>query len=274
MKRRAGLTYREAEAVRMYAEERAHRTFHPLRPGLSQLIPHLLRSGAFILGVPKGVVDTSFRIHDHDSTDQLVEGQEVRYQGPQLGQFHKRVVMGLLLLAAGKDADEPLKFNARKFLALIGREECTTNVQALRRALADLRAGTFTVTKYDGDVGAVFGIVSEAEWVKRSFCVVMSRRFAHALESLGRTYIPMKARNRLADGVQTALADLIWSTKACMIEITDLARMWGREPVQLGREITQVLRKLKEAGILQSFTRRRGRFHFERVTSIIWNASV
>lgn len=263
---RNGLSYKEAEALRIEKEMEAYRNYHPVRPGVSQLMPHLLRSGAFVIGVPRGHVSTTFQVHRHDSIDEVVVDQEVRYDGPQLGQFHKRVLLGLLLLAAGHEGNVSLTFTADVFLHSIGRDVCTTNVQALRRVLADLRAAAFTVTRYEGDTGEVFGFISEAAWVRRSFTVTMSRRFASALETLGRTYIPMRQRSQLADGLQTALADLIWATRGSMLQVADLAVLWGREPVQLGREITQVLRKLKAAEVLSSFQRRRGRFEFVRST--------
>lgn len=264
--RRHQYSYREAEAIRIDKEMEAYRTYHPARPGVSQLMPHLLRSGAFVIGVPRGHVNTVFQVHRHDSIDEVVSDQEVRYDGPQLGQLHKRVLLGLLLLAAGREGDVALTFAADHFLRSIGRDVCTTNVQALRRVLADLRAATFTVTKYAGDTGEIFGFISEAAWVRRTFTVTMSRRFASALETLGRTYIPMRQRNQLADGLQTALADLIWATKGSMLQVADLAVLWGRAPVQLGREITQVLQKLKAAEVLISYQRRRGRFEFVRST--------
>src|SRR5437868_15304022 len=96
-------SYREAEAIRIDKEMEAYRTYHPARPGVSQLMPHLLRSGAFVIGVPRGHVSTVFRVHRHDSIDEVVVDQEVRYDGPQLGQLHKRVLLGLLLLAAGRE---------------------------------------------------------------------------------------------------------------------------------------------------------------------------
>ncbi|MDM0018016.1 hypothetical protein [Variovorax saccharolyticus] len=258
--------YKELEEARRWKEEEAYRTYHPARPGLSHMMPHLLRSGAFTAGAPSGHVSAVFQVHRHDSLDELVHGQEVRYEGPQLGQFHKRVLLGLLLLAAGRDADVTLAFTADEFLRSVGRDVCTSNVKALRRVLSDLRAATFTVTRYAGDSGEVFGFISEADWLGRAFTVTMSRRFASALETLGRTYIPMHQRNLLADGLQTALADLIWATKGTMIQVADLAVLWGREPVQLGREITHVLGKLCAAGVLTSFRRRRGKFEFERAT--------
>ena len=257
-------SYREAEAIRFDKEEAAHRTFHPARPGVSQLVPHLLRSGVFSAGHASGDISRTFRVHRHDSTDAVVEDQRVRYDGPQLRQFHKRVLLGLLLLAAGKDGGVTLVFNAQTFLRSIGRDDSTANVGALRRALVDLRRATFTISTYAGDSGEVFGLISEATWVRRTLTVTMSRRLAFALQSLGRTYIPMRQRNLLADGVQTALADLIWSTSVTRMQVTDLAAMWGREHVQLGREITVALGKLKAAGVLKSFNRRRNAFDFER----------
>lgn len=256
--------YQEAEALRLDKQEKAYRVFHQTRPGVSQLVPHLLRCGVFSAGHARGDVSKTFQVHRHDSTDALVDGQRVRYDGPQLGQFHKRVLLGLLLLAAGKDVDVTLVFNAQVFLRSIGRDDSTQNVGALRLALVDLRRATFTVTTYAGDSGEVFGLISEATWVRRTFSVTMSRRLAFALESLGRTYVPMRQRNLLADGVQTALADLIWSTNVQRMQVSDLAAMWGREHVQLGREITAALGKLKAAGVLKSFNRRRKAFDFER----------
>lgn len=266
-------SFREAEEARFEKEMRALRTYHPGRPGISHLMPQLLRSNVFSVGQPRGNVDSMYSVHRHDSLDAYAEGQEVRYQGPQLGQLHKRVVLGLLLLAAGKDGDVRLRFTADALLQSIGRRVCTGNVRQLRRVLEELRRGTFTVTRYEGDSGSVFGLISEVEWVKRDFIVTMSRRFASALETLGRTYIPMSARNQLADGLQTALADLIWSTRCSMIQVADLALLWRREPVQLGREISKCLRRLEKVGIITSSQRRRGLFHFEKSSKPLLEAS-
>lgn len=265
---RGNASFREAEVARFEQEMRAFQTYNPGRPGISHLMPHLLRSNVFSVGQPRGNVDATYSVHRHDSLDEYAEGQEVRYQGPQLGQLHKRVVLGLLLLAAGQDGDVRLRFTADALLESIGRRVCTGNVRQLRRVLEELRRGTFTVTRYQGDSGSIFGLVSEVEWVKRDFTVTMSRRFASALETLGRTYIPMSARNQLADGLQTALADLIWSTQCSMIQVADLARLWRREPVQLGREISRCLRRLESVGVLTSSRRRRGLFHVEKASNL------
>ncbi|WP_431274652.1 hypothetical protein ACQ858_22080 [Variovorax ureilyticus] len=274
MARDRHLGYSEAQHIRIEEEIEAFRKYHPARPGIGQLVPHLLRSGVFGVGFPKGQIDAVFDIHRPDSVDEPVEGQFIAYKGPKLGQFHKRVLLGLLLLAAGLKGDASLEFSAKDFLGLIGRDVCTANVGALRSALIDLRAATFTITKFQGDRGVVFGLITEASWAKRNFAVEMSAKLAYALEALGRTWIPMRARNRLADGLQTALADLIWSTKVSMIEIAALAKLWNREPVQLGREITEVLRKLKAAGILESYQRRRGRFEFVKSSQVFYEDSI
>lgn len=258
--------YNELAEVRRWKEEEAYRTFHPARPGVSQMIPHLLRTNAFAVGPPCGMVDTQFAVHRHDSLDEREEDEAVRYTGPQLGQFHKRLLLGLLLQAAGQPGDVTLRFTASEMLNSIGRDVCTANVDALRKAFTELRSATFTVTKFRGDRGEVFGFISDAEWIKRRFTVRMNRRFASALEALGRTYIPMEKRNRLSDGLQTALADVIYATNVSMIQIDDLAELWGREPVQLGRDVTAALVKLQQAEVITSYRRSRGKFHFERGT--------
>lgn len=244
--------------------EKSHRTYHAIRPGVSQMIPDLLRSGVFTVGVPTGAVNAIFAVHKHDSIDAEKEGHLVRYTGPQLGQFHKRILLGLLLLAAGKEGDITLNFTADEFLKSIGRDYCTANVDALRRALADLRAGTFIVTKYQGEQGQVFGFVSSVEWYKREFSVRMDHKGAWALQNFGRTLIPMDKRNQLSDGLQTALADLMYATRQDTYEIVDLAKIWGREPVQLGRDVTAALKKLLIEGVLTSYERCRGKFRVEK----------
>jgi hypothetical protein len=252
-----------------YAEQRFYASiadqFYPkLRRGASAMVPHLMRTGVFAIGPVSGLVDQIYPVRSYESIDVQEDKQEVRYLGPRLGQFHKRVVLGLVALASEKLGNISLRFHANDFLELLGRDVCTANVDALRTALGELRAATFTVRHFPADRGEVFGFISNAEWSRRRFTVTMDQRFAQALHFLSASYVPLKLRNRLADGVQTALADLLFATTASLFPIDALASMWNREPVQLGRDLTPALKRLKEVGLLREYWRTRGKFRVER----------
>ncbi|SEK14923.1 MULTISPECIES: hypothetical protein [unclassified Variovorax] len=258
------LSWREREAVRAQKEEDAARAFQVLKPGFSQMISHLLRSDVFAVGTASGEGSLRFPIYCHDSLDVQATGETVKYMGPRLDQFDKRVLLALLEQASGRQGDCECHFTAAEILEAMGRDLCSANVNRLRTSLTNLRAATITVALYERDSGYVFGLISDASWRGRKFSVRMDWRLAQALNTLGRTYIPMRQRRRLADGIQTALADLIYSTKVDLIQIRDLATMWGRDPEQLGRDITVALAKLVHAKVLQSYRRRRGFFTFTK----------
>jgi hypothetical protein len=247
-----------------FNRETAHRSFPALRDGCSAMIPHLLRSAVFSIGPPSGLVERSFRVHRHDSVDVQEAGQDIRYVGPQLGQVHKRAIYALVLRAAGKSGAFGMRFHARELLESMGRDHNTTNIEALKRVLGELRAATFTVRQFDGDRGHIFGFVSNVDWKGRMFSIDMDPRFAAALAYLSASFIPMQMRNQLADGVQTALADLVFATRTDFFQISALAQMWEREPVQLGRDLTVALKRLHDVGLLASYERKRGHFKIER----------
>lgn len=258
-------TQDEWDEVRFYAAN-SHRRFPELKRNTSAIVPHLLRCGVFNVAPESGLrlVDQVFPIHRHDSVDAFAGEQKVHYVGPRLWQGHKRVLLALTTMAAGRVGYIELEFRADELMGLMGREASTRNVESLIRLLRDLRAGTFTVRHHATDAGAIFGCLTAATWERRNFSVTMDPRCASALDELSKTFIPLARRNLLSDGMQTAIADLICATNTDFFQVEPLARMWGCDPVQFGRQVTPALHRLSEAGILESYVRQRGHFKIRR----------
>ncbi|QUN27725.1 hypothetical protein KB879_27315 [Cupriavidus sp. KK10] len=241
-----------------FNEEQAYRYYPKTREGFCLMMPALLRSAVFSLGTPCGMVDKTFPVARFDSIDVSSDGS-VQYKGPQLGQFHKRVVLGLLKLAEGALGDVTLDFHANTFLEGIGRDVCTANVEVLRNTVADLRTGTFILRNYPLDRGCAFGFVSAVEWDRRKFTVSMDRRAASALAEKRNSFLWMVTRNRLADGLQTALFDLFFATRQFDYRLADLAAIWGREVKEFGRDARRALDTMYKLGALSEYECSRGR---------------
>jgi hypothetical protein len=248
------------EERKFYAER--PRFSKPLA-GHSVMMPQLLRSGVF--APTSGAVRASYSVPNFDDISANGRGASVEYRGASLRQYDLRVLLSLVQRAGGMDVtDAIIEFDANDFLAGIGKSTGTRSIDVLRESLINLRSATFVVRDYARDKGSVFGFVNSVEWVKRR-CVVRLSPAAHwNLELLGHTYVPMAVRSRLVDGVQTALADLLFASTAASIDLDALAALWGREAVELGREVRAALVKLEAVGIVQEWRSTRGRVHVVR----------
>ncbi|QQX85248.1 hypothetical protein JJQ59_04705 [Cupriavidus necator] len=250
-----------------FNQEQAYRYYPKTLEGFCLMMPALLRSAVFAIGTPRGMVDKTFPVARFDSID-VSSDASVHYKGPQLGQFHKRVVLGLLKLAEGALGDVTLEFHANTFLDSIGRDVCTANVEALRNTVADLRAGTFIMRNYPLDRGSAFGFVSAVEWNRREFSVTMDRRAASTLAERKNSYLWMVTRNRLADGLQTALFDLFFSARQYDYQLADLAAIWGREVKEFGRDTRKALKTMYGLGALSECECARGRIKVKMMLPI------
>lgn len=187
----------------------------------------------------------------------------VRYKGPALSQKHKRVLLGLLERAAGTLADEDvvLTFDAEAFLRSMYSDASSRSVDRLMDVLSDLRAATFDIRWPGSQRASVFGFIKSAERSRREVVVQLDRRAVEALNtSNARALIPASRRNALADGVQTALADLIYASRAKSFTFKEVADLWEQDADVYARYIRQALPKLQAAGVLTSYEARRGRF--------------
>lgn len=229
----------------------------------SYLQPHLLRSTIFAIN------EADKREHrlvpKFDDVTDLSDGAAVSYVGPVLRQFDLRVLLRLINLVGGKPATKEhgvVTFHAEAFLQSIRRDTSTRMVEALRSSLVRLRAATFTVRTWRGACGEVFGFVSSADWTHRSFKVVMDPKAHWAMDSIGHTYVNLDARFQLNDGVETALADLIRSSKCTSFDIPALAQLWGRDSIkEVGRDVRRALPKLVSVGLIRGWSKTRNRVH-------------
>ena len=243
---------------------RKRNTFLKLRPSLSVMIPALNRARVFDISAKPGPIDGVYPVARYDSED--ATAGHVEYTGPRLTQFHKRILLGFLQLAAGQIGDVVLAFNAKQFLKSVGRDSDWRTVEKLRAALTDLRGATFTVRNYEKDRGTVFGWILGSEWCGKNVEVRLDGKVAWAFDALGHTYIPVTKRNRLQDGLQTWLLDLIFSSKQNSFSYDALAAMLGRRDVAgFGKEVRNALAKVAAVGAIEVPEYRRGRFTVTKV---------
>lgn len=227
------------------------------------MLPHLLRSGIF--SQSKKTAPDKRPFPKHDDISDYTLGDSVRCMGGTLLQTDMRVLLGLLNRAGGLPYTEAtLNFGAKDFLEVIGRRLSTGAVNSLLHSLLTLSTVTLVVKHHTDWSGHTFRFVNEVSWEMRQFRVTLSPELRHAFGSLGRTYVPLTVRNRLKDGVQTALADVIYATSAGSFDVVALAKVFGREPNEFGRELRKALPKLVAAGVLTSWSATRGRIHVER----------
>ena len=254
--------YRERDAEAARAKKRI--TFPNVNPTVGAMIPALNRARVFGISARKGFAEgVTFPVARFDSED--ARKGNIKYRGPHLTQFHKRVLLGLMQLAAGKTGDAIVTFNAKEFLTANGRSDDWRTVVKLRSALADLRSATFTVNKYDGDRGAVFGWLIDAEWMGNEVEVRLDRKAAIALDELRPTYLPLAKRSMLVDGLQTWLLDLIFASSQEDYSYDALAEILGREDVAgFGKEARAALKLIAAVGAIDEPEYRRGRFTARR----------
>lgn len=234
----------------------------PLRDH-SVMLPHLLRSGIF--SQSKKTATDKRPLPNHDDISDTSRGGSVSCRGGTLLQTDMRVLLGLMKRAGGLPyTDATLDFGAKDFLEGIGRVLSTEAVRSLLNSLLTLSTVTLVVKHYENWSGHTFRFVNKVSWEKRQFRVTLSPELRHAFDSLGRTYMPLTVRNRLTDGVQTALADAIYATSAGSFDVEALANVFGREPNEYGRELRKAMPKLVAAGVLTSWSATRGRIHVER----------
>ena len=251
---------RRQEAVRILKRNR----FPLLRPTLSAMIPAFNRASVFDISAKAGPIGGMYPVARYDSED--VKAGHIKYTGPRLTQFHKRVLLGFMQLAAGGTGDVVIEFNAKQFLTSIGRDAGWRSVEKLRVAIADLRSATFTVCNYETDRGTVFGWVIGADWSGNCVEVRLDKKVAWAFDDLGHNYLPVNKRNRLVDGLQTWLLDLIFSSKQQSFGYDNLAAMLGRHDVAgFGKEVRNALAKVAAVGAIEPPEYRRGRFTVSRV---------
>lgn len=231
--------------------------------GRSLMVPHLLRSGIFAISAKTAA---SLRtVPKYDDLSDNSNGASVEYKGSRLRQRDLRVLLGLMHATGGMHFEAAkATFHADDFLRLIGKAACTDSVEALKDSLASLRSATFVVRNFAKDCGVVFGFIDRVEWDKRTFTVHMSPLAHKAVDALGFTLLPISIRNRLKDGVQTALADVFYSTSGDSFDIDALASLFGRLAYEFGREVRVALPLLVAAGVLSSWHMTRGRVHVER----------
>lgn len=254
--------YTSREAAKPIGREKT--TLRKPLPGQSLMIPQLLRSGIFALS--KKTASDQRRVPKFDDVSDTSQGASVEYKGERLRQYDMRVLLGLMQIAGGLHCDEAtFTFHADNFLALIGKKVSTDAVEALRDSLANLRSATFVVRNFSKDKGFVFGFVNDATWKKRQCTVTLSPLAHKAFEALGFTLLPITVRNHLADGFETAMADIIYSTSTNSFDVDALAALFGRPAVQFGRELRAHMPALVEAGVLEAWSHTRGRIHVERV---------
>jgi hypothetical protein len=253
---------------------RDENTFRKPRKGYSFMMPQMLRSGIFAISAASAA--TSRAVPQYDDISDTTRGASVEYRGASLRQYDLRVLLGLLQRAGGMHADNAvIEFDANEFLESIGKSTGTRSVDVLQDSLASLRSATFVVRDYARDKGLVFGFVNSVEWTKRKCKVTLSPSACWKLTGLGwTTYVPMTFRNRLADGVQTALADVLFSSATASpetvysVDLAALAALWGREVGELGREVRSALDRLQAVGIIQEWSATRGRVHVRRAVML------
>jgi hypothetical protein len=239
--------------------------------GRSLMVPHLLRSGIFALSDKTAASVRAIPKYDDISNHR--DGASVEYKGARLRQRDLRALLGLMHAVGGMPCEAAkVTFHADDFLALIGKrpsgkKPSTETVAALRDSLAALRSATFIVRRFGKDRGVVFGFVDSVEWDKRRFTVHMSPRAHQAVDALGFSLVSITARNKLTDGIQTAMADVIASTSGTRFDLDALAALFGREPVQFGRELRGHMDALVEASVVKAWSHTRGCVHVERFVS-------
>lgn len=252
--------YETLDELRFY--EQLKTRLHPqYYPGHSSAPTALLRSSVFALSERSASHSAELPAFD-DLTD-LTDGATVTYKGEALTQADLRVLLGVLARAKGKDqASAVVEFDATEFLADIGRATCSRSVAALIDSLGSLRSATFTVRNHGGAKGRVFGLIDEFEWDKRQVRVKLSAALHSAAQEDGRTYVPLHMRKQLADGVQTALADVLLASNTGRLEYAALAKLWRRDNVKaLGVEVRVALDKLQSVGFVESWEAGRGAAH-------------
>jgi len=231
------------------------------------MVPHLLRSGIFALSAKSASAVRA--LPKFDDLGDTWKGASVEYKGARLLQADLSVVLGLMQAAGGMHCDEmEYSADAQQFLKGINRDSSTDGVNRLHDSLTSLRSATFIVKNFTGHSGFAFGFIDSVKWDKRRFTVKLSPMAHRALDHFSTTYLPMTLRNKLSDGVQTALADVMYSTTAESFDIEALAKLFGRKPSQanqFGREIRKTaLPRLVEVGVLTSWSKTRGRVHVVR----------
>jgi hypothetical protein len=235
-------------------------------PGRSLMVPHLLRSGIFALSAKTAHAQRA--VPKYDDVSDVTQGASVEYKGERLRQFDMRVALGVLHLAGGMHCEKAnMKFHVNDFARLIGKEKVSTDtVEAIRDSLANLRSATFVVRNFAKDKGVAFGLIDSVEWDRRECTVTLSPSAHRAVDALGFTLLPLDVRNRLTDGVQTALADIFYSTSANSFDLGALAAIFGRDPYQFGQEVREALPVLVAAGVLTGWSKTRGRVHVVRAS--------
>lgn len=229
------------------------------------VMPFQLMRGIFALSAK--TASSHRKLCHFDDVSNTEKGGSVEYKGAPLVQADLRVLLGLIREAAEKHKDKAeLTLDAVDFLRSIGKKNpCSRSVLALADSISSLRSSTFVVKNFSGDRGAVFGFVESAKWKGRKVVVKMSPTAAWAFENVGRTYVKLEQRCLLADGVETALADLLASTAADSYDVADLAAMWGRaDAKEMGREVRAALDRLVEVHLLKGWSKTRGRVHVQR----------
>jgi hypothetical protein len=236
------------------------------KPEYSFMVSQLLRSGIFAISESRA--NTKRLVPKFDDLTDVSDQASVSYVGPALRQYDLRVLLRLINLVGGRKAnlsDGHLEFHAEDFLRSIHKDDSTRSIDALRESLTRLRSATFTVRHWWGDRGEVFGFVSSVSWDRRRFTVVMEPKAHWAMESLGRTHVNLEARLKLTDGVQTALADIIYSSRGTSFDIDAVAVVWGRDDVkEVGREVRDALDKLQVVRVIKGWSKTRGRVHIDR----------
>jgi hypothetical protein len=240
--------------------------FRPTFKGQSIMVPQLLRSGVFALSAKSATGAATRAVPKFDDISDSTRGAAVEYVGAPLLQYDLRVLLGLLHLAGGMHADyAELKFDAVEFLTSIGKKDTSSrSIDALRKSMARLRSAVFVVKDFAKDRGMTIGLLADLSWDMRKCLVKLSPMLQRALHHGQRTYLPMAMRNQLADGVQTALADILYATTCESLDINALAAVWGRESHEIGREVREALAKLQEVGMLTQWSATRGRVHVKR----------
>lgn len=240
-------------------------TYRKFLPGYSIVLPHLLRSGTFAIGRTSGAARTSFPVPKHGDLTDTTQGAYVLYKGAPLRQADLRILLGLLQSAGGMVAsDAVITFDANTFLKFIGKSGGTRGIQALRDSLTSLRSATFVIKNFLKDKGHTLAFVSRVSWNGRKCTVTLDKDAPETMALLGRTFVPMYLRNRLKDGLQTALLDLVYASSDESFDIEALAGLWNREAGELGRDIREALPKLEGAGAISGWEARRGRVYVKR----------
>ena len=234
-----------------------------LMPSHSVMVGEVLRSGIFALSA-RTAANRRPVCKFNDVTD-FSKGSTVEYKGERLVQADLTVLLALIHAGAATPADAAImEVDAGDFLRSINRSDCSRGVKALRDSLASLRSATLVVKRFAGERGAAFGFIDFVEWDKRRIRVQLSEKLRKAIYTLQRSYVNLGLRNQLADGVQTALHDLIRSTNAESFDLSALAVQWGREQRELGRDVRTALERLVEVGVIDGWSKTRGRVHVRR----------